>query len=64
MVQRGILEVNSAGDYRLKPIPKPDPDQAKRWVSPQIAEMLRKSGKQFAGLIPPDMDEEDYYNSL
>lgn len=65
MAERGILEVDPVGAYRLKPIPAPvQNDNTRRWVSPQIAEMLRKSGKQFDGVIRGEVDEEAYYDSL
>lgn len=65
MTERGIVEMDKTGAYRLRPIPKPDPSaKAPRWVSPQIAEMFRKSGKKFDLPAPGAMDEETYYNSL
>jgi hypothetical protein len=65
MVERGILETDPAGAYRLKPIPRANPaDHNRRWVSPHLAEMLRKSGKRFDHLIAGDVDEEAYYDSL
>ncbi len=63
MVERGILEIDSTGAYRLKPIPKPDAN-TQRWISPQIAELLRRSGKRFDGVIAFNGDEEAYYDSL
>jgi len=62
MVERGILELDANAAYRLKPLPAVDP--ARRWVSPQIAEMLRKSGKKFDGMIQPEGDVEAFYDSL
>lgn len=65
MTERGILESDPTGAYRLKPMPIPnDAENTTRWVSPQIAELLRKSGKRFAGLANPELDEEAYYDSL
>lgn len=65
MTERGILETDPTGGYRLKPRPKPDQTaHTARWVSPQIAEMLRKSGRHFDGLRQPELDEEAYYDSL
>lgn len=65
MTERGILEVAPTGAYRLKPIPGQEPpDNTNRWISPQIAEMLRRSGKRFDGLIRDAQDEEAYYDSL
>ena len=62
MVERGILEVDAAGAYRLKPRPVND-SSPRCWVSPQIAEMLRKSGKRFAAL-PHEGDTESFYDSF
>lgn len=65
MAERGIVELDKTGAYRLRPIPKSDSSvQSPRWVSPQIAELLRKSGKHFALPDVGDMDEETYYNRL
>lgn len=65
MVERGILEVDPVGAYRLKPVPRASPtDNTRRWVSPQIAELLRKSGKNFDNAITSDVDDEAYYDSL
>ena len=61
MVERGILETDAGGAYRLKPIPAPD--ATRRWVSPQLAELLRNSGKKFNGVIH-EGDTESYYDSL
>lgn len=61
MVERGILETDAVGSYRLKPIPVPD--NTRRWVSPQLAEVLRRSGKKFNGMIH-EGDTETYYDSL
>lgn len=65
MAERGIVELDKTGAYRLRPIPKPGPSvPSPRWVSPQIAELFRKSGKHFAHPDAADMDEEAYYNRL
>ncbi len=65
MAERGIVELDKTGAYRLRPISKPDPAvPSLRWVSPQIAELLRKSGKRYDLPAAGDLDEETYYNSL
>jgi hypothetical protein len=60
MTERGILESNTTGQYRIKPVSKKD--KAKRWVSPDIAQILKESGVEIegAGDIPPD----EYYDKL
>jgi len=63
MVERGILESESGGHYRLKPKPKKD-DKGRRWVSPQIAKVLSQSSKDFSNVIIVDDPDDSYYESL
>lgn len=63
MKERGILEVDASGAYGLKPIPLKSADKP-RWVSPQIAALLLKSGKQIQGVGYQGDDDEVYYDSL
>ncbi len=63
MVERGILEVDDVGAYRLKPRPSIG-SSTRHWVSPQLAELLRKSGKKFDGMIQHEGDTESFYDSL
>jgi len=63
MLQRGIVEVNSAGAYRLKPF-SPAKAAPKRWVSPQIAAILKQSGRNFDHAINNGSDPDAYYNNL
>ena len=62
MVDRGILETDAEGAYRLKPIPPKD-TKGKHWASPEIAKILKASGKAFDNLITAE-DEDDYYDKL
>jgi hypothetical protein len=62
MTDRGILETDSEGGYRLKPMPKPAME-GKRWASGSMAELLKKSGKTFDNVVTA-MDEDEYYQSL
>ncbi len=57
LVERGIIESDSTGHYRLKIRPKRE--RATRWVSPQIRKILEKSGKDFNGVFEVDKDDED-----
>ena len=59
MVERGILESNSGAQYRLKRAPK---KKGERWVSPDIAKLLKEGGMDVegAGEIAPD----EYYEQL
>ena len=63
MLERGIVEVNSEGAYRLKPFAQGKAGP-KRWVSPQIAAILKKSGRNFNAAAKDDGDTDTYYNSL
>jgi hypothetical protein len=62
MVERGILEIDAEGFYRLKPMPKKE-TQGKRWASPHISELLKASGKAFKNVITVE-DEDEYYIKL
>jgi hypothetical protein len=42
MAERGILERDTAGRYRIKP--KPKKKENDRWVAPNIAQMLKEMG--------------------
>ena len=63
MQERGIVETDQTGAYRLKPVPT-DLSAAPRWVSPQIAELLLRSGKKIPGAVRQGDDDEAYYDSL
>lgn len=64
MVERRILETNSEGQYRVKPTPKKQKsEKSVRWVSPEIAKILKEGGVEVessGGEIGPD----DYYEQL
>lgn len=59
MVERGILETNSEGQYRVKPTKKKKKD---RWVSPDIAKILQESGVEVEG--PGEIASDDFYEQL
>jgi len=62
MAERGILESDAEGRYRLKPLPKKETD-GKHWASPEIAKILKASGKGFTNVMTSE-DEDDYYLNL
>ena|SRR5580765_7637921 len=63
MVERGILESDPAGHFRIKP--RPEQAQKKKWVSPQIARILKESGKEFEGVTEIEESQLDsYYENL
>lgn len=63
MVERAILESDSAGHYRLKPVDRKK-ENKRHWASPQIARILKDSGKDFSETINIDEDMDEYYESL
>jgi hypothetical protein len=60
MEERAILESDSQGRYRIKPISRKDKN--KRWVAPDIAKILNESGVEVeAG---GDIAADEYYEEL
>jgi hypothetical protein len=55
LAEKGILESDNAGHYRLRPPEKKK--EKRRWIAPHIQEMLRQSGKNFEGVI--EIDDTD-----
>ena len=62
MTERGILEADAEGSYRLKPLPRKDTN-GKCWASPAMAEILKGSGKAFDRILTIE-DEDEYYQKL
>jgi hypothetical protein len=61
MTERGILESDSLGRYRIKPIPKKS--AAQRWVSPEISKILREGGVEVAD-GSHHIDADEHYDQL
>jgi hypothetical protein len=60
MQDRGILESDSSGRFRIKPVSRKD--KQKRWVAPDIAKILQESGVETdAG---GDIASDEYYEEL
>lgn len=57
MVEKAIIESDSTGHYRFKA--RPRKERPTRWVSPQIKNILEKSGKSFEGVFEVDKEDED-----
>ena len=60
MEDRGILESDSQGRYRIKPFSRKDKN--KRWVAPDIAKILHESGVEVEagdGIAP-----DEFYDQL
>jgi len=62
MVERGILETDPAGHFRIRPMGKKA--EKKRWVSPQIQRILQESGKEFTDISVNEDEEDSYYDNL
>ena len=56
LVEKGMIESDSTGHYRLKVRAKRE--QPARFVSPEIRKILEGSGKDFNGIFEVDKDEE------
>jgi hypothetical protein len=57
MVEKGKLEKDAAGHYRLSaPKEKRGP---KKWISPQMKRILEKSGKEFHEIKEEELEDSD-----
>lgn len=63
MVERGILELDAAGRFRIKPRDL-DPNKQKKWASPEIQRVLLKSGANCSELIISEDELDNYYDNL
>jgi hypothetical protein len=63
MVERGILETDPAGHYRIKPH-EMDVRKRKKWVSPQIQRILQQSGRDFSSIVIDEDEMDQYYDAL
>jgi hypothetical protein len=63
MTERGILESNSEGQYRVKPTAK---KKGGRWISPDIAKILKESGvePENQGTGQAEIASDEYYEQL
>ena len=67
MEERRILESNLSGHYRIKPVPKKK--HGTKWVSPDIAKLLKESGVEVDAVEggeggDGEIAEDDYYDEL
>ncbi|MFZ0828724.1 MAG: hypothetical protein WAO02_15005 [Verrucomicrobiia bacterium] len=60
MADRGILQCDSSGRYRLKPVSRKDKN--KRWVAPDIAKILQESGVDSEDTN--DVATDEFYEEL
>jgi hypothetical protein len=62
MEERGILESDVQGRYRVKPLPKKK--RGKQWVAPDIAQILKDSGVEVEAAGEGDLADDEYYEQL
>lgn len=62
MQERGLVQNDSLGRYRIKPMSKKD--QAPRWVSPEIAKILEQKGMNVVDLGEGEIGSDEYYDQL
>jgi hypothetical protein len=62
MVERGILESDIQGRFRIKPVVKKK--QSKQWVAPDIAKILKESGVEVEAGGEGDIADDEYYDQL
>jgi hypothetical protein len=56
LVEKGMVESDSTGHYRL---PRRKHEEPRKWISPQMKQILEKSGKDFTHVIN-EADTEDF----
>jgi hypothetical protein len=62
MAERGILESDIQGRYRIKPVPRKK--RGNKWVAPDIAKILAESGVAVEAEGTGDIAEDEYYEQL
>ncbi|HEY1662264.1 MAG TPA: hypothetical protein VGI03_07585 [Verrucomicrobiae bacterium] len=64
MSERGILEADLSGRYRVKPVPKNK--KGTKWVSPDIAKLLKESGVEVDAVdtAEGEIAGDEYYDEL
>ena len=64
MADRGILERDLPGRYRIKPKPKKKHDG--RWISPDIEKTLKENGIEVESQTSEEteLEDPDYYDQL
>ena len=62
MTERGILECDAQGRYRIKPVSRKK--KGNQWVAPDIAKILKESGLEVEAAGEDDIAEDEYYEQL
>jgi hypothetical protein len=62
MAERGILESDVQGRYRIKPLPRKK--KGVQWVAPDIAKILKESGVEVEDEGGGNIATDEYYEQL
>ena len=64
MAERGILEVDTQGRYRVKPVSRKK--HGTKWVAPDIAKILAESGVESEAIAggEGELAPDEYYDEL
>jgi hypothetical protein len=67
MVERGILEKDNSGRFRIKPVPRKK--HGEKWVAPEIAKLLEEKGIKANAEAPAEegeheIAEDEHYDQL
>ena len=62
MAERGILESDIQGRYRVKPLPRKK--KGSQWVAPDIAKILKESGVEVEDEGGGNIATDEYYEQL
>jgi len=64
MQERGIVEMDLLGRFRIKPVGRKA--KGRRWVAPDIAQILKDSGVEVEGASEAgtELGPDDYYEQL
>jgi hypothetical protein len=62
MEERGILESDIQGRYRIKPVSRKK--KGNQWVAPDIAKILKESGVEVEAGGDGDIADDEYYEQL
>jgi hypothetical protein len=61
MAERGILETDGTGRYRIKPKPK---RSGGRWISPDIEKLLKDKGVPVESKTGGELADDEHYEQL
>lgn len=62
MADRGILEHDIMGRFRIKPVSRKD--KHKHWVAPDIAKILQESGVEMDDASQAEAGTDEFYEEL